>query len=249
MASEQKQDDELSDVDDDDRPVDFANCSNTEFDSALEDSHLPQLEYETWQRKLERLRNSAAAKSPPSPQKEEWKRRVKAIKAKIKKVYPPEPKIAKRDMPLANCPNRHKPKGQYCSRRKKYCTCPVARTALPSYELPVSDDDDLQALLREPTNLGHWDAFRKRDYSDIRRTWSELLRVIPLLRLFVNHSGNAEYAELLRLLQEWVDGKPQMRYLSKYKNMGVEPSEFSEDIEARLTSLMSSESKSRKMFL
>ena len=40
-------------------------------------------------------------------------------------------------------------------------------------------------MLLEPTKLGHWDVFRRRDYSDLRRSWSELLRVILLLRLFV----------------------------------------------------------------
>ena len=49
----------------------------------------------------------------------------------------------------------------------------------------------------------HWDAFRSRNHGELRRAYTELLRVIQCLRLFVNQSGNVQYAELLKILQKW----------------------------------------------
>lgn len=56
----------------------------------------------------------------------------------------------------------------------------------------------------------------------------------------MNQSGNVQYAELLKILQKWADENQRIRFLSKYKNMGVEPSEFSAEIDARLSSALRS---------
>ncbi len=136
-------------------------------------------------------------------------------------------------------PPKYRPCGK-CTTKMKYCRCPASPLTLPSYELPTSDDEHLKALLLEPTNLRHWDAFRSRNHGELRRAWSELLRVIQCLRLFVNQSGNVQYAELLKMLQKWADENQRIQFLSKYKNMGVEPSEFSAEIDARLSSALRS---------
>lgn len=131
-----------------------------------------------------------------------------------------------------------------CTKKKRCCRCPgrrldgtVSPPTLPSYELPTSNDEYLHELLLDPTNEQHWDAFKKRHYLDLRRNWTELQRVIQCLQLFVKHSKKAQYAELLKKLENWVDTHPYMRTLSKYNNMGVEQSEFSAELDARMSSV------------